>query len=145
MTEPIGFRARQHAGNGTALSRRDLLALIGTLAGGATMYHAMSSLGFASELAYKGRIKLDGDVKGASVLILGAGLAGMTAALELREAGYNVQILEFNRRPGGRNWTHCAAATHSLSLAISRRLANSTTDLFQPRALADSLSSSCLA
>ena len=105
MTEPIGFRARQHAGNGAALSRRDLLALIGTLAGGATMYHAMSSLGFASESAYKGRIKLDGDVKGASVLILGAGLAGMTAALELREAGYNVQILEFNRRPGGRNWT----------------------------------------
>jgi monoamine oxidase len=69
------------------------------------MYHAMSSLGFASESAYKGRIKLDGDVKGASVLILGAGLAGMTAALELREAGYNVQILEFNRRPGGRNWS----------------------------------------
>jgi len=53
----------------------------------------------------KGPIKLGGDPKGASVLILGAGLAGMTAALELRKAGYNVQILEFNSRPGGRNWT----------------------------------------
>ena len=39
------------------------------------------------------------------MLILGAGLAGMTAALELREAGYKVQVLEFNSRPGGRNWT----------------------------------------
>jgi monoamine oxidase len=39
------------------------------------------------------------------VLILGAGLAGMTAALELRKAGYRVQVLECNRRPGGRNWT----------------------------------------
>ena len=29
----------------------------------------------------------------------------MTAALELRKAGYQVQLLEFNSRPGGRNWT----------------------------------------
>ena len=52
-----------------------------------------------------GPIKLSGDVKGASVLILGAGLAGMTAAYELRKAGYKVQILEYNNRPGGRNWS----------------------------------------
>ncbi|QPF88045.1 flavin monoamine oxidase family protein [Bradyrhizobium genosp. L] len=69
------------------------------------MYHAMTSLGFASESAYKGPIKLGGNAKGASVLILGAGLAGMTAALELRKAGYKVEILEYNSRPGGRNWT----------------------------------------
>jgi monoamine oxidase len=29
----------------------------------------------------------------------------MTAALELRKAGYNVQVLEFNNRAGGRNWS----------------------------------------
>ena len=29
----------------------------------------------------------------------------MTAALELRKAGYKVQVLEFNSRAGGRNWT----------------------------------------
>ena len=75
------------------------------MAGSAAMYHAMTSLGFASESSYKGPVKLQGDPKGASVLILGAGLAGMTAALELRRAGYKVQILEFNSRPGGRNWT----------------------------------------
>jgi monoamine oxidase len=91
--------------NGSVIKRRDLLALIGTIAGSSAMYHAMTSLGFASESAYKGPLKLAGDVKGASVLILGAGLAGMTAALELRKAGYKVQILEFNSRAGGRNWT----------------------------------------
>jgi monoamine oxidase len=86
-------------------SRRDLLALVGSVAGSAVMVHAMTSLGLASESGYKGPIKLDGDPKGASVLVLGAGLAGMTAALELRAAGYLVQVLEFNSRPGGRNWT----------------------------------------
>lgn len=87
------------------IRRRDLLALIGTVAGSAAMYHAMTSLGFASESRYQGPIRLEGDPKGASVLVLGAGLAGMTAALELRKAGYKVQILEFNGRAGGRNWT----------------------------------------
>src|SRR5579864_7611370 len=69
------------------------------------MYQAMISLGFAAESSYTGPIKLDGDPKGATVLVLGAGLAGMTAALELSKAGYKVQVLEFNSRPGGRNWT----------------------------------------
>jgi monoamine oxidase len=87
------------------VSRRDLLALIGAVSGSAAMYHAMTSLGFASDSGYKGPIKLGGDPNGASVLILGAGLAGMTAALELGKAGYKVQILEFNSRAGGRNWT----------------------------------------
>ncbi|WP_024510394.1 flavin monoamine oxidase family protein [Bradyrhizobium sp. ARR65] len=85
--------------------RRDLLSLIGAMAGSAAMYHAMTALGFASESRYQGPIRLQGDPKGASVLILGAGLAGMTAALELRKAGYKVQVLEFNDRAGGRNWS----------------------------------------
>ena len=89
----------------SAPSRRDLLSLIGAVAGSAAMYEAMTALGLASESGYKGPVRLEGDPKGTSVLILGAGLAGMTAALELRNAGYKVQLLEFNGRPGGRNWT----------------------------------------
>jgi monoamine oxidase len=96
---------RDGDGSGTAMRRRDLLALIGTVAGSAAMYRAMTGLGFAAESSFRGPIALPGDVRGASVLILGAGLAGMTAALELRKAGYKVQVLEFNNRPGGRNWT----------------------------------------
>ena len=92
-------------GSAATVSRRDLLSLIGTVAGSAAMYHAMTNLGFAADSAYQGPIKLSGDVKGRSVLVLGAGLAGMTAALELRKAGYKVQVLEFNSRAGGRNWT----------------------------------------
>jgi formate dehydrogenase major subunit len=44
----------------TDLSRRDLLSLIGSVAGSAAMYHAMTSLGFASESTYKGPIKSAG-------------------------------------------------------------------------------------
>src|SRR5260370_21659103 len=82
----------------TSMRRRDLLALIGTAAGGAVMYRAMSSMGLAAESTYTGPIRLEGDPKGASVLILGAGLAGMVAALELRRAGYRVQVLEYKNR-----------------------------------------------
>lgn len=89
----------------TGISRRNLLSLIGLTAGSAVMYQAMTSLGFAAESGFKGPVKLEGDPKGATVLILGAGLAGMLAAMEMRKAGYKVKILEYNNRAGGRNWT----------------------------------------
>jgi monoamine oxidase len=88
-----------------ALSRRRLLEFVGAGAGGAAAYRFMTSLGFAAESPYRGPIELEGDPRGASVVILGAGLAGMTAAIELGRAGYKVKILEYNARPGGRNWT----------------------------------------
>jgi monoamine oxidase len=86
-------------------SRRDLLTLIGAAAGGSAMYLAMSALGHAAESSYAGPIRLEGDPKGASVLVLGAGVAGMVAAMELRRAGYRVSMLEYNDRVGGRTWT----------------------------------------
>ena len=88
-----------------ALTRRALFQRIGACTGGAALMQAMRSLGFAAESPYRGPIKLEGDPKGTSVVVLGAGLAGMTAAFELGRAGYKVQILEYNSRPGGRNWT----------------------------------------
>jgi monoamine oxidase len=86
-------------------TRRELLRMIGTAAGGAAMYQAMSTLGVAADSPYRGPIDLQGAPPGASVLILGAGMAGMSAAYELRNAGYRVQVLEFNGRAGGRNWS----------------------------------------
>src|SRR6204780_3432281 len=88
-----------------SMNRRSLFAMIGAAAGASVMYDAMTSIGFAAESKYSGPIKLQGDPKGALVLILGAGVAGMTAALELRNAGYKVQILEYNDRAGGRSWS----------------------------------------
>jgi monoamine oxidase len=87
------------------LNRRRLFEIIGASVGGAAAYQAMTRLGHAEESPYRGPIRLDGDPKGASVVILGAGLAGMTAAIELERAGYKVSVLEYNHRPGGRNWT----------------------------------------
>jgi monoamine oxidase len=95
------------------MSRRSLFRMIGAVAGSAVMYEAMSELGFAGESGYSGPVELSGDVKGTSVLILGAGLAGMSAAYELRKAGYRVQILEYNNRPGGRNWSLYGGDTYS--------------------------------
>jgi monoamine oxidase len=79
--------------------------MIGITAGSAAMYQAMSSLGLAAESPYRGPVDLQGVPRGASVIILGAGIAGMTAAYELRNAGYQVQVLEYNGRAGGRNWS----------------------------------------
>ncbi len=87
------------------LSRRHWLSMIGKAAGGSVMYQAMTSLGYAQESNYRGPQGLSKSKRGGSVLILGAGLAGMTAAYELRAAGYRVQILEFQERSGGRCWT----------------------------------------
>ena len=39
------------------------------------------------------------------ILILGAGAAGLAAALKLRELGYDVMVLEARMRPGGRIYT----------------------------------------
>ena len=114
-------------------SRRDLLSLIGAVSGSAAMYHAMTSLGFASDSGYKGPIKLDGDPKGASVLILGAGLAGMTAALELRKAGYKVR--SWNSTAGQADATGpCGAEIRSSNSAGSSKPANSSKAFISIRA-----------
>ena len=79
--------------------------MIGRIAGTAVMYEAMASLAYAAESTYAGPLDLKGAPKGTSVLVLGSGWAGMVAAWELRKAGYKVQILEYQNRPGGRNWS----------------------------------------
>jgi len=87
------------------MDRRQLLAMIGRATSAAVMYQAMISLGHAAESDFQGPIRLEGDPRGASVVILGAGVAGMTAALELSKAGYKVQVLEYRDRAGGRSWS----------------------------------------
>ena len=89
----------------TTLTRRALLARIGTAAGASVMYQSMSALGLAAESPYKGPVDLAGAKRGTSVIVLGAGLAGLVAAYELRNAGYEVTVLEYNHRAGGRSWT----------------------------------------
>jgi monoamine oxidase len=86
-------------------TRRELLTMIGKTGGALAMYQAMTALGHAAETQFSGPPKLSGARKGSTVLVLGGGLAGMLAAYELTKAGYKVQILEYQDRPGGRNYS----------------------------------------
>ncbi|TWU05141.1 Flavin-dependent L-tryptophan oxidase RebO precursor [Symmachiella macrocystis] len=52
--------------------------------------------------------------KPTSVVVVGAGMAGLVAAYELKKAGHQVTILEANRRVGGRVWTLREPFTHGL-------------------------------
>ncbi len=95
------------------MSRRRLLGMIGTIAGSTAMYHAMTGMGHAQSSSYSGPVKLDGAPQGTKILVLGAGLAGMTAALEMRAAGYEVEVLEFREKAGGRCWTLRSGDTYT--------------------------------
>ena len=88
-------------------TRRNFLTQVGRAGGFGATYFIMQSLGLmpvppteASTL----RLPEDSG-KGKTVVILGAGIAGMVAAWELSKAGYRCVILEARGRAGGRNWT----------------------------------------
>lgn len=70
-------------------------------AGGAVTYQGINSLGYVAEQTYRGPVKLSKAKAGAAMVVLGAGLAGMVAAMELRNAGYRVDVLEFQLRSAG--------------------------------------------
>ena len=89
------------------LTRRTLLEQIGMIGGMGAAYTAMEALGLAiptpagaEDFALPG-----GSGRGRSVVILGAGIAGLVSAYELQRAGYRVTILEARDRIGGRVWT----------------------------------------
>lgn len=92
-----------------AQTRRQFLQRVGVAGGAGVMYSTMSALGLTSAAetpayAAPSRIELIG--RGTKhVVILGAGIAGLTSAYELLKAGYKVTLLEARTRPGGRNWT----------------------------------------
>ncbi|MFI4988403.1 MAG: flavin monoamine oxidase family protein [Alphaproteobacteria bacterium] len=89
------------------LTRRSFLNLVGRAGGAAALYNTMAAMGLiAVPAAYAGPPALAaGSGKGMRVVILGAGIAGMTAAYELARAGYRCTVLEARGRAGGRNWT----------------------------------------
>jgi monoamine oxidase len=87
------------------LSRRALIHGVGRAGGIAGAYRTMAAMGLlAVPAAYAGPPALPAG-NGRRVVIIGAGIAGMVAALELREAGYAPLVLEARTRPGGRNWS----------------------------------------
>jgi len=90
-----------------ALTRRNLLEHIGAIGGAGATYLAMEALGLAvpTPAGAENFTMPPSSGKGRSVVILGAGIAGLVSAYELQKAGYRVTILEARDRIGGRAWT----------------------------------------
>src|SRR5688572_16818082 len=88
-----------------ALTRRRFLTRLAAAGGAPLVYDAMTGLGLLAAPARQTRFELPGRVSNVRVLVLGAGLTGLTVAYELGKAGYDCRVLEGRARPGGRVFT----------------------------------------
>lgn len=95
------------------ITRRQFLTTVGKVGGSAALFSVMGTLGLLSPETMKaadytppsGWDLTSTNRNGKKVIILGGGIAGMTAAYELGNAGYQCTILEARARSGGRVWT----------------------------------------
>lgn len=89
------------------VSRREVLLRVGGVGGAGAALAAMQMLGLSMPTAAAAADftlpKSSGN--GRSVVVLGAGIAGLVSAYELQQAGYRVTVLEARDRVGGRAWT----------------------------------------
>ncbi len=85
-------------------TRRRFLTRVAAAGGASLVYEAMTGLGLLAAPT-QAPFELSGRVSNVRVLILGAGLAGLTTAYELGKVGYHCRVLEARPRPGGRVFT----------------------------------------
>ena len=109
-------RVRRHVGPGRAisldeavhvaerLSRRDFLRL-GGLAGAGALLASCDRGGSSDEGPAPGSAPSIAGRDGPRVVVVGAGLAGMTAAYRLHQAGLQPLVFEARERVGGRCWS----------------------------------------
>lgn len=92
--------------NNTTITKRDFLQTLGMVGGSAAVMTALAGFEqtFASDMTVPPALASSGN--GKKIIVLGAGLSGMVAALELSKKGYNVELLEARDFAGGR--TSCA-------------------------------------
>ena len=87
------------------ITRRTLLHRLGTTAGLGVAAAAMNALGIAGIAhAQEWSPPPPGSGVGRTVIVLGAGIAGLVTAHELEQAGFDVTVLEARDRVGGRAW-----------------------------------------
>jgi monoamine oxidase len=87
-------------------TRRDFLRHVASAGGYRATYLTMQAMGLIGAAAAAEPLALEkGTAHGTRVVVLGAGVAGLSAAYELGKAGYDVTVLEARDRVGGRNWT----------------------------------------
>jgi monoamine oxidase len=91
---------------GMSGTRRDFLRQVARAGGYRAAYLTMQAMGLIGTAAVAEPLALEqGAAHGTKVVVLGAGVAGLSAAYELGKAGYRVTVLEARDRVGGRNWT----------------------------------------
>src|SRR5882762_6073897 len=89
-----------------SLTRRIFIQRMAQMGGYSAAFSTMRALGLVAGPGISPLPQLAADFgKGKKVVILGAGIAGLVAAYELRKAGFTVTILEARNRPGGRSWS----------------------------------------
>jgi monoamine oxidase len=83
------------------------LTRVAAAGGYRAMFTAMQSLGLLATVAEASPLpQLPANYgSGKKIVILGAGIAGLVSAYELRKAGFECIVLEARERPGGRSWT----------------------------------------
>ncbi len=87
-------------------TRRDFLRRVAQAGGYRATYLTMQAMGLLGTAVVAEPLALEpGTRHGTKVIILGAGMAGLSAAYELCKAGYDCVVLEARDRVGGRNWT----------------------------------------
>jgi monoamine oxidase len=89
------------------MTRRDLITRVGRAGGYGAAFSIMRSMGLlAAPLAAAEALRIAPNAgKGTKVAVLGAGIAGLVTAYEMRKLGFDVTVIEARSRLGGRNWT----------------------------------------
>ena len=85
-----------------SLTRREFLHRAAGIGGSALLLNTLNAWGMGIASRVNAPPALSGSGKGKKIVILGAGLAGMTAAYELGKLGYQVEVLEARPFAGGR-------------------------------------------
>ncbi len=89
-----------------SVSRREFMNLLGATFGTGALIRLGSALSMMPAVAALSRPVLAAPAPGAGkVVVLGAGISGLTVAWELTKAGYDVTVLESSNRAGGRVMT----------------------------------------
>src|SRR5262245_61958250 len=103
----------KQSGNGAfPLTRRSFLEQFGLVGGSALVMSAMRSWDLMAAQAGPRPVR-SGRPNGTRVIVLGAGVSGMTVGYELGKLGYKVSILEARDRVGGVNFSVRRGATHT--------------------------------
>lgn len=92
-------------GNGMTITRRAFLERLSAVGGTTLLLMGLEAFGMGIASAQTAPPPLQGGGAGKKVIILGAGVAGLTSAYELGKAGYDVTIIEARAFAGGRSQT----------------------------------------